>query len=92
MLGVVIMLIALLGGSGQSDYSRSLAAKALDQATLDAEGYGEMKSLKREAGGLRMTLAPGDKETGWKTPQQIRIGGNFRISADLVIKKLPKPA
>jgi len=88
---LALLLIGLISGQG-ADYSRSLAANALDQATLDAEGYGEMKSLKREAGGLRMTLAPGDKETGWKSPQQIRFGGDFRISANLVIRKLPKPA
>ncbi|MFI5457065.1 MAG: NPCBM/NEW2 domain-containing protein [Isosphaerales bacterium] len=88
----VILLIGLLGGSRGSDYSRSLAAKDLDQATLDAEGYGEKKSFKREVDGLRMTLAPGEQETGWKPPQQVRIGGDFRITANLVIKKLPKPA
>ena len=79
--------------SGKSvDYSRSLSAPNLDQPTLDAEGYGEKKALKREADGLRITLAPGDAETGWKTPQQLRFGGDFTISANLVIKKLPKPA
>ena len=39
-----------------------------------------------------MTLAPGEPESGWKTPQQIRFGGDFTISASLVIKTLPKPA
>ncbi len=82
----------LPGLAPAGDYSRSLAAERLDQATLDAEGYGEKKALKREADGLRITLAPGEKETGWKTPQQIRFGGDFTITANLVIKKLPKPA
>ncbi len=39
-----------------------------------------------------MTLAPGQAETGWKTPQQIRFGGDFTITATAVIKTLPKPA
>ena len=87
-----ILLIGLLSGVGATDYTRSLGAKALDQATLDAEGYGEKNAFKRQDDGLRITLAPGLKETGWKTPQQVRFGGNFTISANLVIKKLPKPA
>ena len=35
---------------------------------------------------------PGEAETGWKTPQALRIGGDFTITANLVIRKLPKPA
>ena len=31
-------------------------------------------------------------ETGWKTPPQIRLGGDFKITANVVITKLPKPA
>ena len=50
------------------------------------------KAFKREADGLRITLAPGEPETGWKTPPQLRFGGDFTISANFVIKKLPKPA
>ncbi len=42
--------------------------------------------------GLRITLAPGQAETGWKTPPQVRFGGDFTISANFLIKKLPKPA
>ncbi len=85
-------MISLAAGGGPSEYSRSFGAKALDQATLDAEGYGEKTLFKREDGGLRIVLAPGQQETGWKTPQQIRFGGDFAISAEFVIKKLPKPA
>ena len=77
---------------GAAEYDRSLAAKNLDQATLDAEGYGQKKSFKREDDGLRITLAPGEAETGWKTPPQLRFGGDFTVSANFVIKKLPKPA
>ncbi len=87
-----ILLIGLLSGVGATDYSRSLTAKELDQAALDAEGYGEKKAFKREDNGLRITLAAGLQETGWKTPQQVRFGGNFTITATFVIKKLPKPA
>src|SRR5208337_945882 len=92
MHGVVLLLIGVLGSGGVAEYSRSLAARNLDQATLDTEGYGEKKSFKREDDGLRITLSPGDKETGWRTPQQLRFGGDFTISAEFVIKKLPKPA
>ena len=88
---VALMMIAL-ASTGATEYSRSLAAKKLDQATLDQEGFGEKKAFKREDDGLRVTLAPGDKETGWKTPQAMRFGGDFTITANLVIKKLPKPA
>ncbi len=92
MNGFAFLMIALLGAGGPSEYSRTLNAKKLDQAALDAEGYGEKKNLKREDDGLRITLAPGETETGWKTPQQLRFGGDFTISANLVIKTLPKPA
>jgi NPCBM/NEW2 domain/Protein of unknown function (DUF1583) C domain len=74
------------------DYSRPLDAKKLDQATFDAEVYGEKKLIKRENDGLRITLAPGDPETGWKTPQALKIGGDFTITASFVAHKLPKPA
>ena len=37
-------------------------------------------------------VAPGEQETGWKTPPQLRIGGDFTIAVNLVIRKLPKPA
>ena len=86
-----LVLMSLLGG-GITEYSRALDAKALDQAALDAEGYGETKTFKREADGLRITLPAGDKETGWKTPQNLRVGGDFTITANVVIHKLPKPA
>ncbi|WP_422922973.1 NPCBM/NEW2 domain-containing protein [Singulisphaera sp. PoT] len=92
MYGATLLMIGLLGAAGPNEYSRSLASKNLDQATLDAEGYGEKKALKREDDGLRITLAPGEAETGWKTPQQLRIGGDFKITANLLIKTLPKPA
>ena len=49
------------------------------------------KPSTREADGLRITLPPGEPETGWKTPAQLRFGGDFTISANFVIKKLPKP-
>ncbi len=87
-----MLTIGLLGAGGAAEYSRPLGAKNLDQATLDSEGYGEKKAFKREDDGLRITLSPGDQETGWKTPQQVRFGGDFTISAEFVIKKLPKPA
>jgi hypothetical protein len=92
MQGVILLTISLLGAGGSAEYARPLGAKNLDQATLDSEGYGEKKALKREDDGLRITLSPGDQETGWKTPQQVRLGGDFTISAEIVIKKLPKPA
>ncbi len=92
MRALALLLIALLGSDGITDYSRSLGSKELDQPTLDAEGYGEKKSFTREADGLRITLAPGEPETGWKSPPQLRFGGNFTIAANFVIKKLPKPA
>jgi len=64
MHAAALLLIGLLGGGTPSEYSRSLSAKDLDQPALDAEGYGEKNGLKREDGGLRITLAPGEKETG----------------------------
>ena len=91
MQAAALLLFGLLGG-GVTEYSRGFDARRLDQATLDAESFGEKKSLKRDDDGLRITLAPGDAETGWKTPQALRIGGDFTITADLVIRKLPKPA
>src|SRR5580700_4685531 len=93
MRSPILLVIALAVGAGSSsEYTRTLSASALDQAAFDAETYGEKAGLKREADGLRMILAPGEAETGWKTPQQVRFGGDFLISATLVIKTLPKPA
>src|SRR5438105_3287770 len=89
---LAVLLMVLLGGGGTVEYSRALSAAKLDQATLDAEGYGEKKSLTREAEGLRIILKAGEQETGWKTPQQLRVGGDFTISANVLIKTLPKPA
>ena len=86
-----LLLLGLLS-VGTTEYARSLGAKSLDQAALDAEGFGEKKSFKREADGLRVTLGPREQETGWRTPPQVRFGGDFTISAEFVIKKLPKPA
>jgi hypothetical protein len=91
MRALALLLFGLLGSDDPTDYSRSLGSKALEQATLDAEGYGEKKGFSREAEGLRITLAPGEPETGWKNPPQVRFGGDFTISANFVIKKLPKP-
>ena len=80
MCGMVLLCAGLFLGDVH-DYSRTLDAKKLDQATLDSESFGEKKSLKREENGLRVTLAPGQPETGWKTPQVLKIGGDFTITA-----------
>ena len=87
----ILLTIGLLG-AGPAEYSRRLDAKHLDQSTLDEEGYGSKKAFRREDDGLRIKLGVGEAETGWKTPQQLRIGGNFVITAELQIKTLPKPA
>lgn len=89
MQGAALLCLTLLGGL--TEYARSLDSRALDQAAFDAETYGEKKDLKREADGLHLKLAPGDPETGWKTPQNVRFGGNFTITADFVVTTLPKP-
>jgi hypothetical protein len=89
---LVIFLWASLAVGDVTEYTRPLGAKKLDQATFDAETYGEKKSIKREDGGLHITLPPGEVETGWKTPQAVRLGGDFTILADFEVKKLPKPA
>jgi hypothetical protein len=92
MLGAAILWIGL-GAVGTGDYLRPFGSKVFDQATLDAEGFGDKdkKVLVREDDGLKVTLAAGQPEAGWKTPQGLRIGGDFTISATLVVKKLPKP-
>jgi hypothetical protein len=92
MNGLALLLLSLLGAGGLTEYARSLGARSLDQPTLDAESYGEKTAIKREEDGLVITLSPRAAETGWKTPQQLRIGGDFTISAGFLIKKLPKPA
>ena len=91
MLSAMVLWIGL-GAVGAGDYLRPFAEKALEQAVLDAEGFGDKKALAREADGLRVRLKPGEAEAGWKTPPQLRIGGDCTISATLVIRKLPKPA
>ncbi len=90
MLGAAILWVGL-GTVGAGDYLRPFAAKAFEQATLDAEGFGDKKTLAREDDGLRVTLAPGGAEAGWKTPAALRIGGDCTITATLVVRKLPKP-
>jgi hypothetical protein len=90
MLGAAILWIGL-GAAGAGDYPRPFAAKSFDQATLDAEGFGEKRALTREDDGLRVKLAPGEPEAGWKTPSTLRIGGDCTITATLVVRKLPKP-
>src|SRR5271156_4566334 len=87
---IVLLWDSLLVGDVH-DYTRPLDAKKLDQATLDAEAFGLKKVIKRENDGLRITLAPGEPETGWKTPQALKIGGDFTITASFVVHKLPKP-
>ncbi len=88
---VVLILAGLLAGDVR-DYSRPLDAKKIDQATLDAESYGEKKKIKREEDGLRITVGPGELETGWKTPQALKVGGDFTVTASFLVRKLPKPA
>jgi hypothetical protein len=46
----------------------------------------------RDDNGLHVTLKPGEKETGWRTPQAVRFGGDFTLTADFIVKTLPKPA
>jgi hypothetical protein len=92
MYPVVLLVMGLVAAGGVSEYTRALDAKKLDQAAFDAEAFGEKKKLERKDDGLHLSLAPGEPETGWKTPQQLRVGGDFTITATLQIKKLPKPA
>jgi hypothetical protein len=75
-----------------AEYSRSLSSKKLDQPTLEAESYGKKEAFERTERGLRIKVSPGDPESGWKTPQVLRIGGDFTITANIVLGKLPKPA
>jgi hypothetical protein len=91
MFCAVVLCIGLLAGE-VAEYSRPLGLEKLDQATIDIEGYGKKEAFRREYDGLRIKLAPGDPETGWKTPQALRIGGDFTITASLVLGTLPKPA
>src|SRR5947208_8746001 len=90
MLGAAILWMGL-GTLGAGDYLRPFGSKSFEQATLDAEGFGDKKALAREDDGLKVTLAPGEAEAGWKTPPTLRIGGDCRITATLIVRKLPKP-
>lgn len=91
MLGPAILWLTLGGAVGAGDYLRPLGAKALDQATLDAEGYGDKKGLAREDDGLRIAAPQGGAEAGWKAPPNLRVGGDCTIVATLQVRKLPKP-
>ncbi|WP_165250343.1 NPCBM/NEW2 domain-containing protein [Paludisphaera soli] len=93
MLATPLLALALAttaAAPGSVEYARALDARKLDQAALDAEGYGDKKALKREGDGLRVVVDPGAAETGWKTPQALRFGGDFTIAAEFVARSLPK--
>ncbi len=90
MLSAALVWMSL-SAVGAGDYLRPFGSKVFDQATLDAEGFGDKKSLKRIDDGLQITLAAGDAEAGWKTPAALRLGGDIAITATLVLRKLPKP-
>lgn len=89
---VVLLLFSLAGVGGQAEYSRTFDERSFDQSSFEAETYGLKKALARQAEGLRMAVQPGAEETGWKTPPQLKIGGDFTIVANLIVNKLPKPA
>ena len=92
MLSAAIVWIGLgVVGSGLGDFLRPFGSRDFDQATFDAESFGEKKALSRAEDGLKVVLAPGAAEVGWKTPQALRIGGDCTVSASLSILKLPKP-
>ena len=92
MLGAAILWVGFGAvGAGAGDYLRPFASKMFEQTTLDAEGFGDKKGLIREDDGLKVMIAPGEAEAGWKTPPMLRIGGDCTISASMTIRKLPKP-
>ena len=91
MPGPALLLIGLLATGASEEYARPLAERAFDQAAFDAETYGVKKAMARESDGLRVRLAAGAEETGWKTPAALKVGGDFTITANLTIKTLPKP-
>ena len=92
MLSAAIVWIGLgVVGSGLGDFLRPFGSRDFDQATFDAESFGDKKALSRAEDGLKVVLAPGAAEVGWKTPQALRIGGDCSVSASLSILKLPKP-
>jgi hypothetical protein len=91
MLSSWVLWLAV-GSAAAGDYHRPLAEKAFDQAAFDAETFGDKKVRTRQSDGLRVTLKPGEAEAGWKTPPQLRIGGDCTITATVEIRKLPKPA
>ena len=92
MLSAAIVWIGLgVVGSGLGDFLRPFGSRDFDQVTFDAESFGDKKALSRAEDGLKVVLAPGAAEVGWKTPQALRIGGDCAVSASLSILKLPKP-
>ena len=91
MLGALLVGVGL-GLVAGGDYLRPLASAGFDQATLDAEGFGDKKNLTREADGLKIVAPAGTPEVGWRTPPTLRVGGDCTITATLVLRKLPKPA
>lgn len=91
-MNAYVLMLVLLGADAVTEYRQPLTVSSLDDKTLEAEGFGEKQALKREADGLHISVSPGQQETGWKTPQNLRVGGDFRIRAKLQILKLPRPA
>jgi len=70
MNAVALLLVGILGaGAGtQSEYARLLTAKSLDQATLDAEGYG-----KRSHSNVKMAVCG-----SYCHPERLRQAGKHR--------------
>ncbi len=76
MLGAAILWIGL-GSVGAGDYLRPLGAKAFDQATLDAEGFGDKKGAdargRRPARDAQAGRARGRLEDAAGAPDRRRL-------------------
>ncbi|MEW4570087.1 NPCBM/NEW2 domain-containing protein [Tautonia sp. JC769] len=86
----------LIGGAGLiaspvDDYSRSFDPEAMTPETLASERYGQEDAVTPGPEGLRIQLDSGAAESGWKTPQTLRIGGNATISVEIEARSLPTP-
>jgi hypothetical protein len=94
-LGLMLLCATVLGGDLQDQFTQDLRNPKYppENVLAVAKGEGAQKVVKREAGGLRVTLS--GKPSGFPplgVAPRFRVSGDFEITGSFEIIKLEKPA